>query len=174
MPCGGACRACCFCAPRRRSRTGLRRKPGRAQGPACPQRSRQPASRGAARARLPALYASHVEEIHTAMAGAPASVSADVEAGPVVNRRHGWSWCGSLGIRSQISSRGGSRHPKATNPTVPSKNFFIVSIPIVMRAVGRPGFVGWAKDPPRRTRHRHSARNDETLALAAHPTKLKI
>jgi hypothetical protein len=41
----------------------------------------------------------------------------------------------------------GAAIPKATNPTVPSKNFFIVSIPIVMRAVGRPGFVGWAKDP---------------------------
>jgi hypothetical protein len=30
----------------------------------------------------------------------------------------------------------GAAIPKATNPTVPSKNFFIVSIPVVMRAVG--------------------------------------
>ena len=32
----------------------------------------------------------------------------------------------------------GAAIPRATNPIVPSKNFFIVSIPIVMRAVGRP------------------------------------
>jgi hypothetical protein len=30
----------------------------------------------------------------------------------------------------------GAAIPKATDPTVPSKNFFIVSIPVVMRAVG--------------------------------------
>ena len=41
-------------------------------------------------------YASRVKEIHTAVALAPAAVAADVEAGPVVNRRRVRSWWGSL------------------------------------------------------------------------------
>jgi hypothetical protein len=43
---------------------------------------------------------------------------------------------GALVYGAKSAAVAGAAIPKATNPTVPSKNFFIVSIPIVMRAVG--------------------------------------
>ena len=75
-------------------------------------------------------------EIQAAVALTPAAVAADVEAGPVVNRGH-TAGGGALvyGRAARSAAVAGAAIPRAINPTVPNKNFFIISIPICHRFV---------------------------------------
>ena len=79
------------------------------------------------------VNAKRINEIQAAIALTPATVAADVEAGPVVNR--GYHRRRRPCLDSHISGRSGSAIPRASKPTVPSKNFFITQSPFVTRFV---------------------------------------